>query len=134
MGTREKLREKINRELKSGLYTLLILKSVDELEEAYGYQIIKHIEEKTKGDVKLKEATVYPVLRYMDKHKILQSFWASSELGAPRKYYRLTDEGKKLLDTLIQDYTHLRRISNGILKSGKMEILDLEKENGGDDE
>ena len=112
----QKIREKVNRELRSGLYTLFILRSVEKLGEAYGYEIIKYIEKKSEGMVKMKDATVYPVLRYLDKHRILRSFWATSEIGAPRKYYTLTDNGKELLNTLIHDYSLLRKISEKILE------------------
>ncbi len=117
----EKIREKINRELRSGLYTLFILKSVETLGEAYGYEIIKHIEKKSGGMVKMKDATVYPVLRYLNKNRILHSFWAASEIGAPRKYYTLTEDGKKVLDMLLRDYRLLSKISKKILEGDKNE-------------
>ncbi len=112
----EKIREKVNRELRSGLYTIFILKSIDALEKTYGYEIIKYIEKKSNGKIKLKDATVYPILRYMDRHKILQSFWAETSSGVPRKYYQLTDEGKNLLSKLIKDYKALENTAKGILE------------------
>ncbi len=110
------IREKVNRELRSGLYTLFILKSVDALGETYGYEIIKYIEKKSNGKIKMKDATVYPVLRYLDRHKILRSFWATSGSGVPRKYYALTDEGKKLLKELMEDYRELEILAKNILE------------------
>ncbi len=110
------IREKVNRELRSGLYTLFILKSVDALGETYGYEIIKYIEKKSNGKIKMKDATVYPVLRYLDRHKILRSFWATTGSGVPRKYYALTDEGKKLLKELMEDYRELEILAKNILE------------------
>ena len=113
------IREKVNRELRSGLFTLFILKSVDALGETYGYEIIKYIERKSNGKIKMKDATVYPVLRYLNRHKILRSFWATTGSGVPRKYYALTDEGKKLLKELIKDYITLEILAKNILEVKK---------------
>ena len=110
------IREKVNRELRSGLYTLFILKSVDALGETYGYEIIKYIEKKSNGAIRMKDATVYPILRYLYRHKILRSFWATTGSGVPRKYYALTDEGKKLLNELIEDYRELETLARNILE------------------
>ncbi len=111
----EKLREKINREMRSGIYTLFILKTVDDLGKSYGYEIVKHIEKLTDGNISLKDATVYPILRYLTKKKILRSFWTEPSLGVPRKYYHLTPEGKKLLHKLISDYRELEKYAKRIL-------------------
>ncbi len=98
------LREKIRREMRSGVYTLLILKAIDDVGESYGYEIQRHISERTGGVVNIKDATVYPVLRYLTKKKILRAYWTEPGKGVPRKYYALTEEGRKLLRQLIDDY------------------------------
>ena len=111
-------REKINREMRSGLYALFILKAIDDLGKSYGYEIVKYIEDVTNGKVKIKDATVYPILRYFSKKKILRSFWTEPSLGVPRKYYMLTNEGKNLLKELLRDYEDLRKIADKIIKRG----------------
>ncbi len=111
----EKLREKINREMRSGIYAIFILKTIEELGKSYGYEIVKHIEKLTDGKISLKDATVYPILRYFTKKRILESFWTEPSLGVPRKYYRLTMQGKKLLEELIRDYGELEKYAKKIL-------------------
>ena len=111
----ERVREKIAREMRSGIYTLLILKAINDLGESYGYGIQKYIEEKTGGKIKLKDATVYPVLRYLTKKKILSAYWTEPGKGVPRKYYSLTEEGKKLLEDLIADYRALVKCADAVL-------------------
>ena len=111
-------REKINREMRSGLYALFILKALDDLGESYGYEIVKYIEERSRGRVKIKDATIYPILRYLEKRKILRSFWTEPSLGIPRKYYKFTPEGKKLLEELLKDYENLKKIADRIIKGG----------------
>ena len=112
-------REKINREMRSGLYALFILKAIEELGESYGYEIIKHLERKSGGRVKLKDATVYPILRYFQRKRILEAYWTEPGKGVPRKYYRLTEKGKGLLKDLLEDYKMMRDMANRILEVRK---------------
>ena len=111
----EKVKEKINREMRSGIYTLLILKVISEQGETYGYEIQRYVEEKSEGRITLKDATVYPILRYLVKKKVLKAYWTEPGKGVPRKYYSLTKEGKKLLDELISNYEELIEDVNKIL-------------------
>ncbi len=111
----EKVREKINREMRSGIYAILILKAIDVLGETYGYEIQRYIAEKTDGKIKLKDATVYPVLRYLARKNILNSYWTEPTVGVPRKYYALTEDGKKLLKSLIGDFNELVEMSRKVL-------------------
>ena len=53
------------------------------------------------------EGTLYPLLNRLAKDKLLAYEWQESEQGPPRKYYWLTDEGKKLLADLKATYHRL---------------------------
>ncbi len=111
----ESPREKVNREMRSGLYALLILKAIDDLGESYGYEIVKYLERRSGGKIRVKDASIYPILRYFSRKKILKSYWTEPGAGVPRKYYKLTDEGKALLGELLEDYREMRRIVDSIL-------------------
>jgi len=50
------------------------------------------------------EGTLYPLLNRLAKDSLLAYEWQESEQGPPRKYYWLTDEGKKLLADLKTTY------------------------------
>ncbi len=110
----EKVREKINREMRSGIYALLILKVIDELGETYGYEIQKYVN--NIAGIELKDATIYPVLRYLVKKRVLKAYWTEPNTGVPRKYYTLTEEGRLLLINLIEDYKKLMRAANRIIR------------------
>jgi len=53
------------------------------------------------------EGTLYPLLNRLAKDGLLAYEWQESEQGPPRKYYWLTDGGKKLLADLQQTYHRL---------------------------
>lgn len=66
--------------------------------ENYGYQIIKEVEQLSKGELNWTDAMLYPVLSRMEKEGLVQSQWVKTDAGRKRKYYRITAEGEKQLD------------------------------------
>lgn len=66
--------------------------------EIYGYQIIQNVIQISGGTLEWSEGMLYPVLHRMEKENFIQSQWKISENGRRRKYYRLTELGKKELE------------------------------------
>jgi PadR family transcriptional regulator len=65
--------------------------------ENYGYQILKRVSQVSGGKLDWSEALLYPVLHRMEKEGLVVSQWKISEGNRLRKYYRLTQAGKKEL-------------------------------------
>lgn len=86
----------ISKELTKGSSALLVLSVIAE-KDMYGYQIIKEIEEKSEKVFYFKEGTLYPILHSFEKEGYVSSFWNVSEQGRKRKYYKITDKGRKVL-------------------------------------
>ncbi len=63
--------------------------------ETYGYQILKRVRQLSDGKMKWSSAMLYPVLRRMEKEELIRSEWRVSEENRMRKYYMLTDLGRK---------------------------------------
>lgn len=63
--------------------------------ETYGYQILKHVRQLSGGKMKWSSAMLYPVLRRMEKEGLIRSEWRVSKEKRMRKYYMLTDLGRK---------------------------------------
>jgi len=87
---------KINKELMKGSTSMLLL-SVLEKEEMYGYQIIKELEQRSEDVFSMNEGTLYPILHTMAKEGLLDSYWENTTSSRKRKYYRITDKGRKVL-------------------------------------
>ena len=66
--------------------------------DSYGYLINKQISEISQGEVELKEATLYTAFRRLEKEGCIRSYWGDETTGARRRYYTLTQEGKKQLN------------------------------------
>ena len=86
----------IKKELTKGSSSLLVL-SVLESKDMYGYQIIKEIEMKSEHVFSFKEGTLYPILHAFERDGYVKSYWEESDQGRKRKYYHITKKGIKEL-------------------------------------
>ena len=77
--------------------TVLMILSLLEEKEMYGYEIIKELERRSKNVFSFKEGTLYPVLHRMENQNYVKSVRKTGENGKERKYYSITQEGKAQL-------------------------------------
>lgn len=91
--------KKFRKELNAGTMSLVILAVLDQAEQPlYGYQIAKSMDRLDfDGEPFVKQGTLYPVLRSMEKNGLLSSEVEPSITGPPRRYYCITDEGREIL-------------------------------------
>jgi len=98
-------------------YLTMVLLSLLEEGEMYGYQLRKTIRERTKGRFAPWEGTLYPILHELEEMGVVESEWRSSSEGPERRYFRLTTpKGKKLLDRERENFGILADI---VLATGK---------------
>src|ERR1700746_3125636 len=89
---------KFQKDLNAGLVALVLLAVLEHSsEDLYGYEIAKRLQKANEGEALFKEGTVYPVLRTLAAGGLLTSRIVPSYSGPPRRYYRITDEGRSLL-------------------------------------
>ena len=89
---------KFQKDLNAGLVSLVLLAVLDRsAEDLYGYEIAKRLQKAHEGEALFKEGTVYPVLRALSASGLLTSRIVPSYSGPPRRYYRITDEGRRVL-------------------------------------
>ena len=89
---------KFQKDLNSGLVALVLLGVLNRsAEDLYGYEIAKRLQKANEGEPLFKEGTVYPVLRALSANGLLTSRIVPSYAGPPRRYYRITEEGRAVL-------------------------------------
>ena len=93
---------KISRELLKGSTNMLVL-SLLENEDMYGYQMIKKLKEKSQNIVEFQEGTLYPILHNLEERNYICSYWDDTG-SKKRKYYSITKEGKKHLKEKKQEW------------------------------
>jgi PadR family transcriptional regulator len=75
----------------------------------HGYQLAVELEEASDGFFVFKHGTLYPILHKLEKDGLIRGTWSSDHPGRKRKYYKLTDKGRRLL---VQNKTAWRMFSN----------------------
>lgn len=92
-----------------GIIDLLILSLLNE-KDSYGYEISKAIKQRTGGGFALQEPTLYLSLKRLEKQKLVSSYWGEESRGGRRKYYSITEDGRKLLQQHIRDWKQLTEV------------------------
>lgn len=87
-----------NPNLVRGTLDLLILKSLT-WEPLHGYAISEWIERVTDGSLLMEEGTLYPALHRLRAKGLVESEWGLSENNRRAKYYSLTGDGERYLET-----------------------------------
>ncbi len=62
------------------------------------------------------EGTLYPLLTRLKNDGLLSYRWAESTSGPPRKYFTLTEDGKKTLAELLTNWSELTHAVNAIIQ------------------
>ena len=71
--------------------------------DKYGYEICKEIERLSNGALVLKQPSLYSSLRRMEESGFISSYWQESEIGGRRHYYSLTEKGKNVTNSSMED-------------------------------
>lgn len=108
---------KISKELIGGSNVMLILNLLNN-KNMYGYQIIKELSEKSDNVFEFKEGTLYPILHGLEAKDLITSYWDEST-AKRRKYYSITDKGKKKLKEQTEEWKAfsigVNKIMGGVL-------------------
>lgn len=101
--------KKFQKDLNAGLVALVLLAVLAATDEdAYGYDIAKRLQPPEGGEPLFKEGTIYPVLRSLSASGWLSSRIVPSYSGPPRRYYRITPEGRAVLADWMAAWSHTR--------------------------
>ena len=81
-----------------------LLLSILASRESYGYEIMQKVRELSGGHIEWSEGMLYPVLHRLEREGLIESEWKESENGRERKYYSLSSNGRKALNTERQQW------------------------------
>ena len=109
--------KKFEKELAAGTVSLVLLAVLAAARKPlYGYQIAKRLERDAGGVLVGKQSALYPVLRNLSASELLDTFMQPSEAGPPRRYYRITPLGRKVLREWSDAWNSTRRFVDSVLK------------------
>lgn len=93
----------IDRKLMASSTDMLILKLL-ESEDMYGYQMIEQLRARSNNVFDLKAGTLYPLLHQLEHKGFLSTYEETAGEARIRKYYHLTDKGRKHLIQRQEDW------------------------------
>ena len=109
---------KFRKELMAGLSSLVLLAVLARAgREMYGYEIAKAVKAEGEGGLIFKQGAIYPVLRSLNTLGLLDSRVEASAFGPPRRYYSITDEGRRALSDWQGAWFDIRGFVDDALKS-----------------
>ena len=100
-------------QLKRGLLDVCVLAAIKN-EDSYGYKIIKDMS----PYIKLSESTLYTILKRLETGKML-TVRTVEYSGRLRKYYRITGNGIKRIDSFKEEWKEILAIYQFVTKEDK---------------
>ena len=81
----------------------------------YGYEINKTIQQRTSGEYGFKEATLYTAFKRLEGAGLISSYWGEDGPGARRRYYAITDEGRRRLEENKREWEGTRALLDALI-------------------
>ena len=104
--TRDDILSNHRLELRKGTLVIAVLSELKV--KRYGYNLVEKLNAQ---GLSIEQNTLYPLLRRLEKHGLLESTWDVNE-PRPRKYYSLSKLGIELFDELVKEWEE----NNSIIK------------------
>lgn len=103
-------------QLKKGVLEMVVLSKID-YKDSYGYDIYQEISK----NMAISESTIYPILRKLTKDGLCETYLRESKEGPPRKYFKITRQGKEQLNLQVKDWRKFQRVVNIMIRSERYE-------------
>jgi PadR family transcriptional regulator PadR len=113
MPTTDSQFESLRQELRRGSLILAVLAQLRE--EHYGYTLRTALERR---GLDMEESTLYPLLRRLETQGLLSSEWREEE-KRKKRFYRLSDEGRVVLEKLLAEWNGINEAVQTIVDGGK---------------
>ena len=106
-------------QLLRGVLDLCLLAVIEE-GPAYGYEMTKRL--RARGLAIVGEGSIYPLLGRLERDGLVETYRAASNGGPPRKYYRLSAEGQRVLSVGVSEWRTARDAVDAVLAPIEVEV------------
>jgi PadR family transcriptional regulator PadR len=96
-----------------GVLEMCILAIIGQ-EETYGYELMMKLT--AEGFDFVSEGSIYPLLLRLQKEGLIKGVMRDSPAGPQRKYYHLTEQGKRALQELSSHWQAIKNATDHILR------------------
>ncbi len=104
----------MNTQLKKGILEVLVLAMLEHTDR-YGFELV----ERVSRHVEIAERTIYPLMKRLRDDQLVTTYLEESTMGAPRKYYRLTDAGRGYLAAAKAEWRELSAAVDRLLEEAE---------------
>lgn len=101
--------DKLEQEMRRGAIVLAALSQLSAWQ--YGYSLRQTLAER---GMEIEEGTLYPLLRRLEGQGLLVSEWRIED-GPPRRYYKLSPQGRALYGRLVENWNGLVEVVGGLI-------------------
>lgn len=101
--------QNIQQEMRRGTLVLAVLTQMDQPQ--YGYSLIEAL---TRKGISVKQNTLYPLMRRLEKQCLLESIWQFEE-NRPRRYYKISELGLNVREALMKDWLLLEQAMSKLI-------------------
>lgn len=106
----------LHEQMRKGTTTVIILSLLADLDRPmYGYEIIKELEARSQGFFRFKEGLIYPRLHEMQRKGLLRAEWRGEEGSRRRKFYAITEKGRRQLEEDLEGWQTFAENVNRLL-------------------
>ena len=103
---------RVERELMRGAGPIAVMQLLS-ARERYGYELVEALARQTNGVLAMGQSTLYPMLYNREAKGWIRSRLDEAS-GRPRRYYRLTDKGRKRLARDLNQWQALLTAMQGL--------------------
>lgn len=103
-------------DLVQGTLDLLILKVVA-LEPMHGWAIAQRIRQMSGDVLQVGQSALYPALHKLERLKLIQSQWKTSDTNRRAKYYALTARGRKAVAAEAANWERLSAAISAVVRA-----------------
>ena len=90
--------------------------------DKYGYEIAREIKERTENQYEIKQPTLYSYLKRLEGEGLILSYWGTESNGGRRRYYTLTDEGKKDCESFLAEWKYQKNVMENLVTDASVDI------------
>ena len=106
----------VNTQFKKGVLELIVLLCVYK-KDMYGYELVSEVSKV----INVNEGTIYPLLKRLTNEHYFETYLSESTEGPPRKYYRITGNGKTRTTELLQEWNEFHEQVSRFIKASEID-------------
>lgn len=95
----------------------MCLLSLIEEEASYGYEMVNKLKER--GLDLASEGSIYPLLSRLQKQGMIEGYLVQSSAGPARKYYRMSENGREILDRWRREWREFSASVDAVLDGSR---------------